>query len=159
LSLIAIVGGTSPQPSKRQNEVAVEVSNFQFNPAHITINQGDFVRWNRLGMEACWFRKELIFFKDGSHTTTSDPGQADNWNAALDASNPTFSKQFMFAGTFTFHCFPHQGLGMVGTVTVLPFTDVIVEVRSFEFSPAALAVFQGDVVRWSRTGKSTRVPR
>jgi plastocyanin len=92
----------------------------------------------------------LIGVADGSHTTTSDPGQAESWDAPLDAGTPYFRKQFNVPGFYTYYCTPHAQLGMVASVTVLPVVEI--EVRNYEFSPSRIVIQQGDAVRWIWTG-------
>jgi plastocyanin len=89
--------------------VTVNVSNFTFTPATLTINAGDIVKWQ-------WV--------EGTHTTTngtdpSAPGAGTLWNAPLDAANTSFQRTFSTSGTFPYHCGFHFSLGMTGTITVL----------------------------------------
>jgi len=78
-----------------------------FNPANVTVTVGDTIKWQWL---------------DGSHTTTSDgiPMGANSWNAPLDAANQTYFYVITHAGTYNYHCIPHQSFGMVGVITANP---------------------------------------
>jgi plastocyanin len=81
----------------------VEATNFEFNPADISIAVGDTVEWQ-------WIT--------GIHTTTSDSTTGQNvWDAPLDASNQTFRFVITSPGVHNYHCTPHLALGMVGTIT------------------------------------------
>ena len=78
---------------------------------HITITAGDVVQWQNL---------------QGNHTTTSVVGSAEQWNAPLSSSTPTFSYQFNTPGTYWYYCIPHgqdngdgTASGMHGSITVL----------------------------------------
>ena len=75
-----------------------------FNPANVTINPGDIIRWQ-------WVT--------GIHTTTSGAAGAPDglWDAPIDASNTMFSRTFNSSGIFPYHCQFH-GLTMNGTITV-----------------------------------------
>jgi len=82
-----------------------------FNPAAITINRNDTVRWEL----------QSIF----PHTVTADPGQTETWTEAIlqVPLNLTFQHTFTNVGTFRYYCRFHGGpggQGMSGTVTVLP---------------------------------------
>ena len=89
-------GSTSPPPSQ---EVAVEIKNFAFSPATITVAKGTKVTWTN---------------RDNTdHTVTSDV-----LGGALDSPNigPGESWSFTFTQdvTYAYHCTPHRA--MKGTV-------------------------------------------
>jgi plastocyanin len=71
-----------------------------FRPRVVTINVGDTVRWTNRG---------------GAHSVVADDGSFSN---ETDSGDWVFSHTFDTAGTFNYHCQPHQFLGMVGTVIV-----------------------------------------
>jgi plastocyanin len=99
----ALVGGrVSPAAAVTHD---VQVRNFQFVPASLTISPGDAVRW---------------IWVEGMHTTTSGTAGTPNgiWNAPIDVSNTTFTRTFGSAGTFPYYCGFHFGIGMTGTITV-----------------------------------------
>ncbi|MBU1701225.1 MAG: hypothetical protein KJ970_16275 [Candidatus Eisenbacteria bacterium] len=87
----------------------VQVANFAFSPADLTIADGDTVRWS-------WV--------SGTHTTTSgDPTSCTPdglWNAPLSVSNTFFEFDFTGMGgtASTYFCMPHCLGGMRGSVTV-----------------------------------------
>ena len=103
----------------RADVVDVYVYSFDFslNPTgqpvvDAVITVGDTVRW-------VWL--------EGNHTTTSVLGIAEQWNAEIDSSHPTFSHTFTTLGVFHYYCLPHgfdngdqTAGGMAGTITVLP---------------------------------------
>jgi plastocyanin len=78
-----------------------------FTPSTLTATAGDTVKWQWL---------------DGSHTTTSDavPTGAMSWNEVLDASHQTYFYVLTHAGTYNYHCIPHQSFGMIGVINVNP---------------------------------------
>jgi plastocyanin len=75
----------------------VTTSGFTFSPPTLSIPKGDSVTWSGL--------------TGGGHTTTSDTSL---WSSGSDG----FSFVFSAAGTYNYHCIPHQSFGMVGTITV-----------------------------------------
>jgi FtsP/CotA-like multicopper oxidase with cupredoxin domain len=75
------------------------------------ITVGDSVRWVR---------------QEGNHTTTSVAGSIEQWDAPLNGTDLTFTRQFTHTGVFWFYCRPHgidngdgTAGGMSGTITVL----------------------------------------
>jgi plastocyanin len=82
----------------------VSIPGFSFDPASLTINQGDIVTWTN---------NHTV-----NHTTTSDDGT--EWDSGTMAPGATFSHTFTTAGTFPYHCAIHPA--MLGTITVEPAT-------------------------------------
>src|SRR5205823_13114279 len=76
-------------------------NNLVFSPKNVTINVGDTVVWSNTG---------------GSHTVTGDGSDPFCGSGFIPTScSHTFNK----AGTFPYHCIPHQfSFNMVGTVIV-----------------------------------------
>ncbi len=93
----------------------VTLQGITFSPAHITIDEGDTVRWQ-------WV--------DDFHSTTEGsngiPGGA--WDEPIDPSSPqftlTFDAGFLAANPrpgdiYDYFCIPHEIFGMTGSVTVV----------------------------------------
>jgi len=84
----------------------VEMRNTAFNPANLTIPQGDTVRWTQRDFLA--------------HTSTSGEAPIPDglWDSGnLTAVGQTFSFTFVSAGVYPYFCIPHS-FSMTGTVTV-----------------------------------------
>jgi plastocyanin len=85
-----------------------------FVPANPVVEQGDYVRWQNIGL--------------GSHTSTSGPtcGVTDGrWDFPLGAGVVTPARQFIEPPmTIPYHCTPHCLLAMTGTVTVTGLIDL-----------------------------------
>jgi plastocyanin len=79
----------------------VSIVNFAFQPADLSIQVGQSVRWTNQG--------------DVPHTTTSDTGV---WASAALSPGETFDFVFSAAGDFAYHCAIHPS--MTGVVHVLP---------------------------------------
>ena len=77
----------------------VEIENFAFTPATITVKVGTTVTWTN---------KDTV-----RHTVTSDKGLFDS---GLFGKGESFSFTFTEAGTYTYHCTPHPN--MKGTIIV-----------------------------------------
>lgn len=91
----------------------------RFSPASVTIHVGEAVRWRNASNGV-------------THTATADPAKAQDpadvglpaGAAAFDSGALTpgteYEHTFAVAGTYRYFCRPHETLGMLGTVTVLP---------------------------------------
>lgn len=89
---------------------SVLVEDFAFNPQHISITAGDLVEWQWVGVV--------------HHTSTSDASSGpDSWNSGLLMQGASFTSPALSAGVHPYYCIPHGapgGIGMSGTITVLP---------------------------------------
>ena len=84
----------------RSGEVEIEIEDFAFTPATVTVKTGTTVKWGN---------KDTV-----SHTVTGDDG---SWGSTLLNKGDNFSFIFSQAGTYTYHCTPHKS--MKGTVVVV----------------------------------------
>ena len=75
-----------------------------FDPASVTITQGETVTWNNDG----GFHN--VHFDDGLFEMPMDP----------DPTTWSVFRTFMQPGTYTYYCEAHQSVGMTGTVVVNP---------------------------------------
>src|SRR5437762_11627189 len=79
----------------------VNVENYDFSPASVTINVNDSVQWN-------WI--------SGLHSSTSSSGL---WDSTQQSAPSSFNVAFSSVGNFPYFCTVHQNLPMSGSVTVL----------------------------------------
>jgi plastocyanin len=112
LVLVMAIAVLLPGYPKSASAMMVNVSvgpggNLVFDPASITINPGDQVKWT--------------WASSGHSTTSGSPGMPNNlWDSGIHNEGATFTRTFNSAGTFPYYCTPHGGCcGMVGTVTVV----------------------------------------
>jgi plastocyanin len=110
----------------------------RFDPQEVSINVGDTVLWTNTATThphtatADSFRQRRQGFNSGSFPRQwLEPGE-------------TFQFTFTSAGTYPYHCVPHEAAGMVGTVIV----DPALASASKHFFTAA-ADGKDVVVRWS----------
>jgi plastocyanin len=91
-----------------QDHTVETVSNTAFSPTDLTITVGQTVQWVNTG---------------GSHnvngTAATYPNNPESFGNAVSAGW-TFDHTFMTEGTYNYQCDPHVGLGMAGTITVMP---------------------------------------
>lgn len=106
----------------RQSSNATEVvgmSRFHFVPEKITIQVGQTVEWNNTAA-----------FE--THTVTADPALAkkkesvelpagaETFNSGDLKPTQTFRHTFTVVGHYRYFCIPHERMGMIGEVDVLP---------------------------------------
>ena len=102
LGVLVILGAKTQSPA-RAAAPSVSLANYQFQPSTLTIPVHSTVTWtdNQTGT---------------THTVTSDDGSF-NSSGNLTAGQ-TFSLTFDTPGTYNYHCFYHQSIGMVGSIVV-----------------------------------------
>ncbi|HIH21535.1 MAG TPA: cupredoxin family copper-binding protein [Candidatus Diapherotrites archaeon] len=83
-------GNDSGNADGQAQTVTVEIQNFAYSPAELTIKKGDTVKW---------VNKDSV-----QHTATGDSGEFDT---GLISQNQEASVTFNNVGTFTYHCTPH----------------------------------------------------
>ncbi|MFD0792345.1 cupredoxin family copper-binding protein [Mucilaginibacter litoreus] len=93
-------GSDSPEPQKPDNpgntaggDATVEIKNFAFSPATVTIKAGKSVTWTNAD--------------SAPHTATDDGGAFDSGSLATSA---TYKHAFTTAGTYTYHCTFHSNM-------------------------------------------------
>lgn len=93
----------APAAWAQGQEITVSMEDNFFEPANITVEPGTTVTWVQNG--------------NNPHTTTSYDGL---WDSGMieGGSGGTFSFTFDEPGTYDYFCIPHEGQGMVGSVTV-----------------------------------------
>lgn len=83
----------TPEKPMTSGNVNVEISNFAFSPATVTVKKGTMVIWTN---------------NDGArHTVTSD---TNLFGSELLGTGQTFTSTFNTAGSFPYHCDPHRSM-------------------------------------------------
>ena len=91
--------------------------------------------------------------KDSSAPPATNTG-GPALNFSFPATGTSHQFQFTTTGSFSYHCIPHQGSGMTGTVIVDAASlvdSVLVQVgpgNSLSFSPNSVTIKQNGFVRW-----------
>lgn len=100
----------SAAPASSQTNHVVEVSSNIFSPANLTIEAGDTVTWRNLG---------------GVHNVSAagrfrcaDGCDGEGGNGTPSGANWEFTRTFNTQDVIDYVCEPHEGLGMVGRITV-----------------------------------------
>src|SRR3989344_108570 len=140
---------TTPPPASQMQYI--DISNYEFSPQTITINQGDIV---------VWMNSDSVV-----HTVISNP--AGMFFSANIAPGASYSYQFNTPGTFNYRCTIHPG--MTGTVIVLPSNNpppatnppitagetYQVKISGYSFTPKNITVNVGDTVVWTNNDAVT----
>lgn len=90
----------------------VTIVDSQFQPANLTIDEGDIVTWVNQGSMV--------------HTSTSGTNCNPDgvWDSGSLNSGQSFTFTFNNAGNFPYFCIPHCGIGMTGSISVTQGTSV-----------------------------------
>jgi plastocyanin len=118
----------------------VDVLNFKFSPANVTIQQGDTVHW---------------VWQANNHSSTSVAGIAEQWDSGVNNTGFTFDHTFTHVGSFAYYCTRHgsdngngTASGMSGTVTV----TAAATLSSIAVTPANPTVAKGLTQQFTATG-------
>jgi plastocyanin len=87
--------------SEKKVTVIMKEAPARFEPATLEIKAGTTVEWVNTGKKV--------------HTVTGDDS---DWDSGKLQPGKKFSKVFDENGTFKYHCIPHHGVGMIGTIVV-----------------------------------------
>jgi plastocyanin len=99
VALAAVISLGSGGTVRAQEDAAVDIVDFAFDPSSITIEAGGTVTWTNAG--------------DVTHTVTADDGSFDSGDLA---SGDTYSFTFDEPGTYTYFCEIHPN--MTGEIVV-----------------------------------------
>ena len=104
---VSVIGFPKPAAATTFNVTVGPGFNLVFDPASVTIQPGDQVKWT--------------WGSSGHSTTSGSPGMPNGiWDSGIQNQGATFTRTFNSAGTFPYYCTPHGGCcGMVGTVMVV----------------------------------------
>jgi plastocyanin len=103
----------------------VDMNAVAFDPAELTVSQGDTVAWTHAAGEA----HNVVAYQDGipdgatywaSGGFESEEAARTGWENGEGAvqSGQSYTHTFETAGTHEYFCVPHEAAGMVGTVVV-----------------------------------------
>lgn len=121
MALLAAAAGCAAPVGPEATHLGATVTmtdDFRFEPAAVTIRAGEAVEW----------RNASHFI----HTATDDPkvaGQpgdaalptgAEAFNSGEIHPSTSYRRVLMVPGSYRYFCIPHEGVGMLGRITVLP---------------------------------------
>jgi len=112
-----------------------------------------------LGVGACSSNNSPTSpYGGGGNPGGGGPGAMFNFGPFAVGQSAKFA--FASAGTFGYHCIPHQSMGMIGSVTVDPAgsDSMVVQIgmsNGLTFSPSAAHIKPGGYVRWVNVSSLT----
>lgn len=106
--------------------VTVDSTSLRFSPSEVTVEEGQAVRF-------VWYGQAL------AHNAVANDGLFDSGDPARDVDY-RFVFEIGTAGSYEFVCEPHEGVGMIGTVTVEPAPDAIMEEEEIPEKTPALSL-------------------
>ena len=89
-----------------------------FEPAAVTVPKGATVTWQHVSGSGHSTTADPARVQDKSHVEL--PTGAEPWDSGTLSDGKTFSRTFDVPGTYRYVCVPHEGRGMLGTITVTP---------------------------------------
>jgi plastocyanin len=102
-SLLALLLAVFIQGNAMAATVNVSMTNFLFTPKNAPVLIGGTIHWTN--------------DSTSSHTSTGDT-PLSFWDSGTVAPGASFDFVFTAGGQYKYHCSFHQGLGMVGTISV-----------------------------------------
>lgn len=99
-------------------------SDFRFNPTEVIVDSGQQVRWKNesnvphtvSGYEES-IPEDASYFASGGYNFEQAVRQSRSARGFLERGE-TYSHTFEVVGTYRYFCLPHEGNGMVGTISV-----------------------------------------
>ena len=89
----------------------VELTAMDFTPENLSISLGETVKW-------VW----VAGYHNVNGSLDAYPNNPEGFESEFGSEGFTYSYTFNTAGTYDYHCDPHLGMGMVGTVSVIDTT-------------------------------------
>jgi plastocyanin len=115
---IALTGcSSSTKPYDGPDPAAtVELRFHSFDPATVSIHEGETVRWNNTSLIWHTVTFDPSKAKDENHVAL--PAGAEPFDSGKISSNGNFWHTFTVPGIYHYICRPHEDNGMAGTVIV-----------------------------------------
>ena len=88
----------------------------RFVPESLTIQAGDTVTWQNVSELPHTVTADPAEAQDGNHVSL--PESAETFNSGIIQAGESWSRTFDVPGEYTYFCIPHEGAGMVASLTV-----------------------------------------
>lgn len=96
-----------------QSTIEIYALATSFNPQNVTINAGDTIRWINNSSE----------LHNVNGTTISYPSNPESFGNSLGLAW-TYAHKFNIPGNYNYRCNEHYSMGMTGSITVLPSSEL-----------------------------------
>lgn len=106
--------GTAATPTP--SATVTMTPDFKFDPANVTIQRGQAVRWTNKGRAPQTVTADPVLARDKSHAAL--PGGAKPFNSGVVNAGVSYTHAFDVPGTYSYFSIPQEDAGMLGTVTV-----------------------------------------
>lgn len=106
----------SPVAAPAPSATVTLTPDFKFDPAQVTIKQGQTVKWTNQGRAPQTVTADPARAKDKSHAAL--PGGAKPFDSGVLNAGASFSHTFDVAGSYSYFSMPQEQKGMLGTVIV-----------------------------------------
>lgn len=93
-------------------------SSLDYSPAELTIEAGDTVEWRNPSIMSHTVTADPALADDPSHVKL--PQGAETFNSGSIPPGESYSRTFTVPGDYVYFCIPHEGQGMVASLTVRP---------------------------------------
>ena len=87
---------------------------FRFEPDEVTIHAGEAVEWRNVSPF------DHVVTDDRTLGDAAIPAGAQAFSSDAIAAGDSYRRVFSIPGEYRYFCVPHEGIGMVGRITVLP---------------------------------------
>ncbi len=106
----------TPVAAAAPSAIVTLTPDFRFDPAQVTIKQGQTVKWVNMGRAPQTVTADPARAKDKSHAAL--PGGAKPFDSGVLNAGASFSHAFETAGSYSYFSMPQETNGMLGTVIV-----------------------------------------
>ena len=101
----------------QEADAVVEMSgDLAFQPANLTIEAGERVEWRNVSDLPHTVTADVQKAADASHVAL--PEGAESFDSGFIQAGGSYSRTFDVPGVYRYFCIPHEGAGMVATLTV-----------------------------------------
>ena len=112
--LAGIAAGTGAETGDAKDVTVILMTDaFRFEPDEVTIHAGDTVEWRNVSPF------DHVVTDDRKLGDAAIPAGAQAFSSGAIASGASYRRVFTVPGEYRYFCVPHEGIGMVGRITVL----------------------------------------
>ena len=112
------LGGPAHGPASPEAAAAVTMGFESFSPATLSIRVGQTVEWQNTSLITHTVTAAPDLAKKPEDVAL--PTGAEPFNSGDIAAGQVYLRRFTAPGTYRYFCRHHEGLGMIGTIIVLP---------------------------------------
>lgn len=111
-----LLSGLAPAAAQEAAATVEMTADLKFVPENLTIEAGDTVTWRNVSDVPHTVTGDASKASDEAHVQL--PEGAEPFDSGFIQKDETFSHTFEVPGEYTYFCIPHEGAGMVASLTV-----------------------------------------